>query len=180
MKRKAKAREEPRPPSRDCLVYLLPALCALVVLIHLAGSFFPKGRIWGINQWAYFPPAIALLSGALVLLFFIPSLNEAARRGLSSLASRVISFLDSISGLGGNRRYLVYSLFSALFFIPFWLLRERVYFLGDGAQIISRLNSGELAVHWAEPLEIYLHVEAFNLVDKLWQVDSSTVYAILS
>lgn len=96
------------------------------------------------------------------------------------MASRVISLLDSISGLGGKRRYLVYSVFSALFFIPFWLLRERLYFLGDGAQIISRLNSGELAVHWAEPLEIFLHVKAFNLADKLWQVDSSIVYAIIS
>ena len=96
------------------------------------------------------------------------------------MASRVISLLDSISGLSGKRRYLVYSVLSALFFIPFWLLRERVYFLGDGAQITSRLNSGELAVHWAEPLEIFLHLKAFNLTDKLWQMDSSTVYAIIS
>ncbi|MGB3092397.1 MAG: tetratricopeptide repeat protein, partial [Candidatus Zixiibacteriota bacterium] len=132
------------------------------------------------NQWSYFPPAIALLSGAFVLLFFIPSLNEVARRGLNSLASRVISLLDSISGLGGKRRYLGYFVFSALFFIPFWLLRERVYFLGDGAQIISRLSSGEFGVHWAEPLETFLHIKIFGLADRLWQMDSSTIYAILS
>ncbi|MGB3093459.1 MAG: hypothetical protein WBC42_09645, partial [Candidatus Zixiibacteriota bacterium] len=118
MKRKAKAREEPRPPSRDCLVYLLSALCALVVLIHLVASFFPKGRIWGINQWAYFPPAIALLSGVFVLLFFIPSLNEAARKGLSSLTSRFARLPDKLMASGGKRRYLVYSVFSALFFVP--------------------------------------------------------------
>ena len=180
MRKKTKTREQPRPSSQNCLVYLLSALCALIVLIHLVTSFFPKGRIWGINQWSYFPPAIALLSGAFVLLFFIPSLNVATRRGLNSLASRVISLLDSISGLGGKRRYLVYSLFSALFFIPFWLLRERLYFLGDGAQITSRLNSGELTIKWAEPLEILLHLKVFDWAHRLWQMDSSTVYAILS
>jgi tetratricopeptide (TPR) repeat protein len=80
----------------------------------------------------------------------------------------------------GKRRYLVYSLFSAIFFIPFWFLRERVYFLGDGAQIISRLNSGELEVHWAEPLETLLHIEIFSLADRLLQMDASTLYALLS
>jgi tetratricopeptide (TPR) repeat protein len=180
MKRKTKARQEPPSPSRDSLFYLLSAFCALVVVIHMAASFFPKGRIWGINQWSYFPPAVALLAGILVLLFFIPSLNEAARRGLNSLGSRIPHLLDKLVVSSGKGRYLVYSVFSALFFIPFWLLRERVYFLGDGAQIISRLNSGELTVHWAEPLETFLHIKIFSLADRLLQMDASALYATLS
>jgi tetratricopeptide (TPR) repeat protein len=146
----------------------------------MAASFFPKGRIWGVNQWSYFPPVTALLAGILVLLFFIPSLNQAARRALSSLTSRVARNADKLMASGGKRRYLVYSVFSALFFVPFWLLRERVYLLGDGAQIISRLSSGELAVHWAEPLETFLHIKIFSLADKLLHTDASTLYAVLS
>jgi len=96
------------------------------------------------------------------------------------LASRTLSLLHNIGSPSGKRRYLIYSLFSALFFIPFWLLRERVYFLGDGAQIISRLSSGEFGVHWAEPLETFLHIKIFGLADRLLQMDASTVYAILS
>lgn len=180
MKRKTKARQQPPPPSRDCLFYLLSGSCALVVVIHMVASFFPKGRIWGVNQWSYFSPAIALLAGIIVFLFFIPSMNEAARKGLSSLTSRVTRFADKLTASGGKRRYLVYSVFSALFFIPFWLLRERAYLLGDGAQIISRLNSGELRVHWAEPLETFLHIKIFSLADRLLQMDASTLYATLS
>jgi tetratricopeptide (TPR) repeat protein len=146
----------------------------------MAASFFPKGRIWGINQWAYFPPVMALLAGVVVLLFFVPSLNEAARGGLGSLTSRVTRTTDRLMASSGKRRYLVYSMFSALFFIPFWLLRERVYLLGDGAQIISRLNSGELAVHWAEPLETFLHIKVFSLTDRPLGMDASTVYSLLS
>ena len=180
MKRKTKARHEPPPPSRNCLINLLSVLSAVIVVIHIAAAFFPQGRIWGINQWAYFPPVIALLAGVIVLLLFIPSLNEAAREGLSSLTSRVTSLADRLVASSGKRRYWAYSLFSALFFIPFWLLRERVYFLGDGAQIISRLNSGELEVHWAEPLETLLHIEIFSLAYRLLQMDASTLYALLS
>ena len=180
MKRKTKPRQEPPPPPRNCLLYLLSAFCALIVLIHMAASFFPKGRIWGVNQWAYFSPVIALLAAVIVLLFFIPSLYEAARGGLGSLTSRVTHLPGKLMVSSGKRRYLVYSVFSALFFIPFWLLRERVYLLGDGAQIISRLNSGELAVHWAEPLETFLHIKIFSLADRLLQMDASTLYALLS
>jgi tetratricopeptide (TPR) repeat protein len=96
------------------------------------------------------------------------------------LASRVARLLDKLIQSGKKRRYLVYSVFSALFFVPFWLLRERVYLLGDAAQIISRLNSGELGVHWAEPLETFVHIKIFGLADRLWQMDSSALYAILS
>jgi len=180
MKRKTKPRQEAPPPSRNCLFCLLSAFCALIVVIHMAASFFSKGRIWGVNQWAYFPPVIALLAGVIVLLSFVPSLNEAARGALSSLTSRVTRLTDKLMASSGKRHYLLYSVISALFFIPFWLLRERVYFLGDGAQIISRLNSGELEVHWAEPLETFLHIKVFDLVSALSQMDASTLYALLS
>ena len=180
MKRKIKPREQAPPPPRNCLLHLLSALSALIVLVHMAASFFPEGRIWGINQWAYFPTVIAPLAGVIVLLFFMPSLNQAARRGLSSLTSRLAHLTDKLMKSNMRRRYLVYSAFSALFFIPFWLWRERVYFLGDGAQIISRLNSGELTVHWAEPLETFLHIQAFSFADRLLNMDASTLYALLS
>lgn len=180
MKRKTKVRQQPRSPSRSYPVSVLSGLCVLIVLIHLTASFFPKGRIWGVNQWAYFPPAIALLSGALVLLFFIPSLNEVARKGMGSLASWISRLLDNIGAFGGKKRHLGYLILSVLFFVPFWLLRERVYFLGDGAQIASRLNAGELAVKWSEPLEILLHVKAFSLAGRLWQMDAAALYAITS
>lgn len=180
MKRKTKVSEHPRPLSQRCMVFLLSAFCLIIVLIHLVATFFPKGRIWGINQWSYFSPAVSLIAGIFVLLFFIPSLNELVRRGISSFASPVLSFLRNICVLGKKRKYLLYFLLSLPFLIPFWLLRDRTHLLGDGAQIISYLNSGELSVKWSEPFEILLHLKVFDLAHKFLQMDSTQVYAILS
>ncbi len=162
------------------MVYLLSAFCGIIVLIHLVAAFFPRGRIWGINHWSSFSPWISLLLGVFVLLFFVPSMNEQARKSISYLFSPVIRFLNGIGAPGQSRKYLWYGALSLLFLIPFWLLRDRTHLLGDGAQIVSYLNSGELTIKWAEPLEIFLHLKAFDLAHRLWQMDSATLYAILS
>ncbi len=180
MRRKDKGKKRSVLFSEDCLVSLLSAFCAVIILIHLTASFFPKGRIWGINHWSYFSPMISLFAGIFVLLFFIPPLNEVTRKGISSLVSTVSFLLRRICVIGEKKKYLWYFILSLPFFIPFWLLRDRTHFLGDGAQIISRMNSGELSVNWAEPLEIFLHLRAFDLAHKFWEMDSATVYAILS
>ncbi|MCK4384867.1 MAG: tetratricopeptide repeat protein [candidate division Zixibacteria bacterium] len=123
---------------------------------------------------------ISLFAGIFVLLFFIPSLNALTQKAISSLVSPVLHLLPRIHVTGGKKKYLWYFILSLPFFIPFWLPRDRTHFLGDGAQIISRMNSGELTVKWAEPLEIFLHLKVFDWAHKLGQMDSATVYAILS
>jgi tetratricopeptide (TPR) repeat protein len=180
MKRKSKGKGSPGTASKGCVVFLFSVFCAVVILVRVATSFFPEGRIWGVNQWSYFSPAISLLSGAFVLLFFLPRLNDLVLKGISSLGSSVLSYLGSIRVFAKRGKYLLYSVLSILFFIPFWLLRDRTHFLGDGAQIISRMNSGELSVTWAEPLEIFLHIRIFDLAHRLWQMEAAQVYALLS
>jgi len=180
MKRKSIGKEPSLPPSQRCPAFFLSVFCALAVLVHLVASFFPKGRIWGINQWSYFSPGASLIAGIFVLLFFVPSLNQLLRKGLSCLASFILSYLRNIRGFGEKKKYLWYLTLSLPFFIPFWLLRDQTHFLGDGAQIISRTNSGKLSVNWAEPLEVFLHLKAFHLACAFGQMDSAKVYAILS
>jgi len=180
MKRKSKEKQPSLPSSKDWSPFFLSVLCGIMVFAHLAASFFPKGRIWGINQWSYFSPAVSLIAGIFVLLFLIPSLNELVRRGISSFASPALSFLPNIRFLGKKRKYLLYFLLSFPFLIPFWFLKDRTHLLGDGAQIISYMNSGELPIKWSEPLETLLHLKVFDLAHKFWQMDSAQVYTILS
>lgn len=179
VKRKTQPKHPPPPPPRtDSFTPLLSALCGIIVLMHLIASFFPKGRIWGFNQWAYFSPAVSLSLGVLALLLFVPRVNQRFRQGLDVAASSVLNLFDGAKKIFHRRVW--YAVCSLLFFIPFWLLRDRTHLLGDGAQIISRMNSGELYIKWSEPLEILLHVKAYQLVNKLWQMDSATVYVLLS
>lgn len=181
MKSKGERKKSSQLRSQAGLVPLLSALCVIIVLVHLAVSVFPKGgRIWGINQWSYFPLGISLLSAILVLAFFIPCLNESVRKGMNSLQSRISNLLGNRRLFVNKRKHLLYFLLSTLFFVPFWLLRDQTHFLGDGRQIIDRMNAGELSVNWAEPLEIFVHLKVFHWAHRLWQMDSATVYSLLS
>jgi tetratricopeptide (TPR) repeat protein len=180
MKKKKKEKTSSGTTSQGCVIYLLAFFCAVVIVVRVAASFSPQGRIWGINQWSYFSPAISLLSGALVLLFFLPRLNDLALKWTSSLGSSLISYLDTVSVFAKRGKYFLYSVLSILFFIPFWLLRDRAHFLGDGSQIISRMNSGELSLTWSEPLESLSHIWIYDLAHRIWPMDSAQVYAIFS
>lgn len=165
-------------PGRSTTLIII--FCLVVVLIHLLLSFLPQGRIWGINPWAYFPPLIGLITGVLVLVVFLPSLNTAVRRGISSVISSGSRILRSRGGRDNQGRWLWYLVFSLPFFLLFWWLRDRTHLLGDGAQIISQMNTGELLVKWSEPLEVFFHLQAFQLAGKFAHPDAATLYALLS
>jgi tetratricopeptide (TPR) repeat protein len=181
MKKKARNKLSPAPPpDGKCPVLFVSILCGIIVVLHAGASFFPRGRIWGFNQWAYFSPWISLASALFVLLFFVPSLNDLARKSVRSLLSPISRLLDRIDPTNRKKRYLRYFALSILFVVLFWSLKDRTHFLGDGPGLIDRLASGVLLVRWSEPLEIFLHLEAYHLTHRLWNVDSATVYVALS
>ncbi len=178
MKRKARKKPPPPPPDGKCPVLLVSILCGIMVILHAAASFFPRGRIWGFNQWAYFPPLLSLSLGVLVLLMFVPQVNERLRHLLGLGTTLVLASPRRIRLVLHKRVW--FAIGSVLFFVPFWIFRDRTHFLGDGAQIISRMNSGELTAKWSEPLDMFLHIQTFRFAHGMWQLDAATVYALLS
>jgi tetratricopeptide (TPR) repeat protein len=79
-----------------------------------------------------------------------------------------------------KKRHIWYLIISLFFFILFWLLRTKTHFLGDGYQVLSDIESGELGIKWTEPLENFLHLEAFHLAKSFFNLDAESLYAILS
>lgn len=172
------SKEEPHssessPTDYAHITLILSLLCLLIIVIHFIASFFPKGRIWGINQWAYFPSWITLPVTLLALLFFLPSFNRFVLNSIKALISPLFRRMQ-------KKRHIWYLIFSLLFFIFFWLLRTKTHFLGDGYQILSNVESHQLAIKWTEFLESFLHLKAFNLGKSLFNLDAETLYAILS
>jgi tetratricopeptide (TPR) repeat protein len=155
------------------ITLILSLLCLLIIVIHFIASFFPKGRIWGINQWAYFPSWITFPVTFLALLFFLPSFNRFVLNIIKALISPLFRRMQ-------KKRHIWYLIFSLLFFILFWLLRTRTHFLGDGYQILSNVETRHLAIKWTEFLESFLHLKVFNLAKSLFNPDVETVYALLS
>ncbi len=178
--KKENHREQHQAVSVNRLSLLLSLFCLLIILVHVAASFFPQGRIWGINQWAYFPLKVSLAAGVLVLLSFIPPVNAWLRIVISSVISLIAWVLHPWEGFIGKKKLFRYTIFSLPFFLLFWVLKDRIHLLGDGAQIISQMNSGKLLVNWSEPLEIFIHLKAFQLTGGFWQMDAAFLYAVLS
>jgi hypothetical protein len=181
---KKKNKEKERKPAQvidpNRLVLFLSVFCFLLILIHIVAALFPQGRIWGLNQWAYFPSWLSLAVGVLVLLVFIPAVNASLRDVVGSVLSSFSRILHARVVFGKRRKLFLYLLFSLPFFFLFWGLKDRTHLLGDGAQIISQMNSGQLSIKWSEPLEIFVHLRAFDIIRSLWQIDAASFYALFS
>jgi len=173
MKEKNKGSERKSYSYDSCITSILRLFCLLIIAIHFIASFFPKGRIWGINQWAYFSPIITFPVTFLALLFLWPSFNRFVLKIIKALISPLFGYME-------NKRYVWYSIFSLLFLVIFWVLRTKTHFLGDGYQILSNIETDQLAFKWTEPLESFLHLKAFHLGRSLFNLDAETLYAILS
>jgi Flp pilus assembly protein TadD len=167
------ASEKKSCASESCIALILTLLCFLIITIHFTASFFPKGRIWGINQWAYFSFWITFPVTFLTLLFFLPSFNRFILNAIKTLISPLFEWMV-------KKKYLWYSILSVIFFILFWAFRTKTHFLGDGYQILSNVESHQLAIKWTEFLESFLHLKAFLFAKNLFNWDAETVYALLS
>ncbi len=151
MKDKRKKEYEIGTPVRPLFAYYLTV--GLVFLV----SFFPENRIWGFNQWAYFPLGWRLLLISVGLLLpLIWSLLSGDK--LKSFREKLITSLD------GRGTYLGLAAFVTIAMgIGFYFLRAKTHFLGDGYMNLSSLASekplikdtafGEVKVHiWLKSL----------------------------
>ncbi len=173
MKEGAKKSREKSYNYDSCIISVLRLLCLLIITVHFIASFFPKGRIWGINQWAYFPPLVTFPATFVALLFFLPPFSRFVLNGIRALMS-------PLYGLIKKKRHLWYLIFSLLFFVIFWMFKTETHFLGDGYQVLSNVESEDFAFKFTEPLESFLHLRAFHLARSLFNSDAETLYTVLS
>jgi len=110
-------------------------VASLALLLGL--SYAVEARLWGVNWYGYFGWPVRVAAVALALsagwLWW--------RVGANNLAADTEA-----------RRYFWWSLvLMAALAAAFYLLRARTYFMGDGYQLISKLQEGE---HTIKPLDI--------------------------
>ena len=149
-------------------------LCALLVIIHCITSFFPYSRVWGVNHLAYFPLSVRIILVALSFSIFIPQVNQGIR---ATVRKPLLSFSEKISK---HKPYLWYAGFSLLSMVLFWIFRSRTYFLGDGSNYVSNLNTGVKTLVWSELLESILHVQLYKLLNLFFSADGQLTYQIAS
>jgi hypothetical protein len=143
--------------------------CALIIVVHAIASFFPKERLWGINQLAYvsFIPRWIII--ILALLVLVPKVNRICYdvfAGCFNLVER---------NLKGINRYYQYIFFSLVSIILFWVFKAKTHLLGDGTVRGNEILTGtKLSI--TEPLDFYLHALAYRLL----KLDAFQTYALIS
>ncbi|MFQ5600733.1 MAG: hypothetical protein ACE5G2_09280, partial [Candidatus Krumholzibacteriia bacterium] len=144
--------------SRDRVLQV--AILGLVAL-HLLAAFALPGSFWGLSHLAVWPPAAALAWSAVAVV-----LGASAAR--SSHAARGAPF-------PARRGALLSALASAL---PFWLLRERTHFFGDGYLLIRDRGFSETVTH--APVLVQSTSSLVRLAEHRWGVDPETTFAALA
>ena len=143
--------------------------CAFLIVIHLAASFFPHVRLWGMNQLHYFPVIIRLILCAVALMVLIPRVNDIVTRSLGRV------FVWTENRLHGLNRYVKYSIAGIFGAAVFWLFKAATPLLGDGYLRAGELKFGVL-MELTEPLDFYFHL----LIYRWFGLDGYAAYAIPS
>lgn len=143
--------------------------CLLLILIHLAASYFPSERFWGINLFYYMPPAWRWILAICAFLILIPSVNNALGSFLGNVSHVVPDKFRKLS------KYYRYTLLSLLAGALFWVLKVKTYLLGDSFIRAREINLGA-KFSFTAPLDFLLHAG----VAKLLNWDAFQTYAVLS
>jgi hypothetical protein len=107
------------------LMYYSGGVAALMVIARGITSFFPDGRLWGLNYTAFLPLPSSVFLLAASFLLCTPLLY----RGYTVLAEFFF---------GNRRQNVLYGTALALCAgILFWIFRMETYFLGDGAAYLA-------------------------------------------
>src|SRR5689334_13029504 len=126
----------PSPPIRHGRTpgILLAAWGAAIALLHCYGALNPTSRNWGFHELAFFPDAVKFGIPLLMLLVLLPAVQEALLLAVRRAAARWNDLPR-----GGRRAAIL--LFVAASALLFWLCRERIFLLGDGALILRMVKN---------------------------------------
>ena len=173
-KEKASPRET-EPQSRSTKVGNIVVAVSLFLLFSLwFTAFFPEKRLWGINHWAYFPFWLRTVVMAVACLSFVPGIRGKLTFFLNPPVVKIFGFLTERRKLSG------YLLLPLLSLVIFHLLRTKTHLLGDGFQILDSLQAGSLVPNWSQPLAIWIYLNSYHLLDRLFGLDGASVYALIS
>ena len=153
---------------------LANVFCPLMLFSLWFASFFPEKRLWGINQWGYFPLGLRtiVIASALILLF--PKVQRELTVLIKPPLVRIFNYLTE------NHRFLGYLFISMLSLLIFYLFRTKTHLLGDGFQILDSLQAGSLTPNWSQPLAIWIYLNSYHLLNPVFNWDGAAVYALIS
>ncbi len=162
-----------KPVTQRAFRYVLLPLVIISVWFHLLAVYWETPFLWGIHFLHFFPAWSAWVLTAAVSSLFVPAVNRLVLKLLESVFGAVGGFLGRLN------RYLLFAL-AALASIPlFWVLRTRLFLLGDGYFKLEALS--ERIVTATEPLDGIIHHGIYKLLMSAFPAaDPSLTYTVPS
>jgi len=146
---------------------------AVMICVFMLSSYFSEYRIWGLNLWAFIPiwQRAAIFVISLSIPFFVKALltkieNDSKFHSDMRTARRLDIFY-----IGGI--VLVFS-------ILFGAFKAKTFFLGDGYQAISLLDSENVILKFSELGEMLFHIWVKKLVTGLTDNTALLSFQIIS
>lgn len=162
-----------KPVSEEAFKYVLSPLLIIAVSTHLLAVYWGTSFLWGIHFLHFFPRWSAWVMTAIVLSFFIPSVNRLTLRWAEFVLGGVGGFLKKLN------RHLLFALAGFLSIPLFWALRTKLFLLGDGYFKLEALS--EQIITFTEPLDGIMHQEFYKLLMNVFPgAEPSLTYTIPS
>lgn len=172
-KEKKQKNESEAPVSEKAFGYFFLSLLLLSVLFHLVSVYWGTPFLWGVHFLYFFPRWLAWALTIAIFSLFIPIVNRSILHFLESIFEALGRVLGKL-----NKHHLF--ILAGLASIPiFWMLRTRLFLLGDGYFKLEALSSQ--LITRTEPLDGILHHQFHKiLISTFPQTDPSLVYTIPS
>ncbi len=141
------------------------AVLLLFVAAVLLAGLIPLNSFWGIDHLRYFPGYAAVIFGLLgVVALLLPRFTVTS--GLIKKAAARYADINT------PVRVLITA---TVALILFYLLRTKVYTLGDGYQRVYQISKGYM-YNYTEALDYYLHAVSFKILSPLTGISAESIY----
>lgn len=172
----------------DHIDWLMIALAVGLLALHLLSWFLPagntdgRGGLWGLRMIYRLPAWLPILLAVPVgLIALLTSHIRLGRLVLDRLAGPPHRPAQALNVARGWLSRSGPPLLAGLAALPlFWLGRARPELFGDSAEITRKITFEAAIWREREPLDFFLHVQAFRLLSPLTGWDVPTVYAVMS
>jgi len=115
--------------SRHLITGSITAVAAIIVLLHFYAAVHPTSQNWGFHFLAFFPPYIKFGIPILMALLLVPSVQTSI---LHDIENAIGMFFRQPRS---RKRGILLAVFGVIM-VLFWVFRERIFLLGDGALIL--------------------------------------------
>ena len=172
--------DELSPGRRQAVRLTVAGLAVGLLLLHLLSWFVPpeaevwQSNLWGVRYIYRFPAWAPLALAVPPLLLAVPALSRRVWQGLAwwlaapaARLQRVNPYLAAVAG--------------GLLALPvLWLLRASAGEFGDSPELQRKIAAEGALWREREPLDFFLHAQAYRALHPLTGWDVPTIYAVFS